>query len=57
MISKNTSQFESEMNQIKQFIRITRERKEKVQNVFQSMRNRLIEVRVIQSIEISHSFD
>ncbi len=57
MISKNSSQFESKMNQIKQFIRITRERKEKVQNVFQSMRNRLIEVRVIQSIEISHPFE
>jgi septal ring factor EnvC (AmiA/AmiB activator) len=56
MISKNTSQIERDINQTKQSIRLTRERKEKVQNVIQSMRNRLIEVRDNRSIEISHEF-
>jgi septal ring factor EnvC (AmiA/AmiB activator) len=57
MISKNTSQIERDINQTKQSIRLTRERKEKVQNVIQSMRNRLIEVRDNRSIEISHEFE
>jgi hypothetical protein len=57
MISKNTFQIERDINQTKQSIRLTRERKEKVQNVIQSMRNRLIEVRDNRSIEISHEFE
>jgi len=57
MISKNTFQIERDINQIKQSIRLTRERKEKVQNVIQSMRNRLIEVRDNRSMEISHEFE
>ncbi len=45
MISENSLQISSEINQIKQFVKLTRERKEAVQTVMKSMRNSLTKVR------------
>jgi len=46
MISKNTIQIQNEINQTKQFVKLTRQRKEKIETVVQSMHNCLIEVNV-----------
>jgi len=45
LIGKNSSEIQSGINQIKQLVRSTRERTEKITNVMKSLRNSLTEVR------------
>jgi hypothetical protein len=48
MISTNTLQIQSEINQIKQSVRLTREQKEKV---IKYLHNSLIEVNIVNIFE------